>query len=104
MGKGGKRAMGSEDLRGDWELTPEVRQRIVEHLVAYTDTARNRDRTVIAAARTIATLGSLNLAQQRLDLDREKFAGRAGDGLDLAEILEEAARLAAERRQQRGDP
>src|SRR5438128_2021649 len=60
-------------LRQDWEIAPEIREKILARLTAYVvadapdGKPENRPRIVLAAARTVAMFARLAMAQQALD-------------------------------------
>src|SRR5262245_49474944 len=70
-------------LRNDWPMPEPVRKLILQRMIDYCDRdhaegATAPDRTVILAARTIASFAKLTLQQQFLDLARERHEGVAG--------------------------
>lgn len=96
-------------VRQDWPIPPAVQARILQRLVDYVDRdhedgATAPDRTVIAAARTIASFGSLALRQQALDLRRDELEASRPDGVatvaDAMKLIEQVERGLANR----GDP
>lgn len=89
-------------VRQDWPIPADVQVRVIQHLVdlidpeyIHADGRRPSARTRISAARTLGALSSLALRQQALDLARDKRDG-TGQGRTLADLVEEAERLAEE--------
>jgi len=92
-------------LRQDWPIPADVKKRILQRVVDYLDPeteegATAPDRTVLIAARTLASFMKLNLGQQALDLARAKFEGRKND-VTLAELVQAAERRAQDRKRDR---
>ena len=100
--------MSDDSLRQDWSSAPEVQRKILDRLYAYLNLdceegATARDRTVIQAARAIASFSNVSLKQQALDLAREKFAGRHPATTPLADLVEEAEKRATLRLLERSE-
>lgn len=99
-------ALVRQALRQDWPVAPEIKRMMLQRMIDYVDRdhedgATAPDRTVIMAARTIATFCGLTLRQQALDLAREKLDGETSGDLGPAGLVEEAERRAEERRRER---
>ena len=83
-------------LRQDWEIAPEIREKILARLTAYVvadapdGKPENRPRIVLAAARTVAMFARLAMAQQALDA---KEASPDENEISIRRGLEEAERL-----------
>lgn len=86
-------ALVRQAIRQDWPIPAAVQKKILQRLVDYVDRdhedgATAPDRTVIAAARTLASFGSLSLRQQALDLRREELEARRPEGsLTVADAM-----------------
>lgn len=116
-------ALVRQAIRQDWPIPPAVKKRLLQRLVNLVDSEPDgppptpspahddgdeaeaeppgpSDRTVIAAARTIASFCSLSLKQQALDLMREKHEGRK-TGRPLGDVIAEAKSRAEERIRER---
>lgn len=92
-------------IRQDWPITPEMQAKLIGTLIAYVDPDSDQcrtapDRIIIAAAKTLASFGSLALKQQALDLAREKLEGKEDD-YTLADLVAAAEERAEERRSER---
>ena len=93
--------------RQDWGLTPDVQTRLLKQLVAMCDDEtelgqKTSPRTKISAAKAIAALMKLQLGQQALDLQRERYDG-GKDKLGLADLVGPAEKRAEERKRERGE-
>lgn len=99
-------ALYRQSIRQDWLIPPTVKTRILQKLInlveddaddADQDDPGQSPRTVIAAARTIATFCNLSLGQQAIDLRREELEKSVGGKeKDLAELAAEALAREAE--------
>ncbi len=88
-------------VRQDWPIPPAIQTKILQRLVDYLDRdheegATAPDRTVIAAARTLAAFGGLALKQQTLDLRRQQLEGKP-ETVSLSDLVG-AAEARAEQR------
>lgn len=98
-------------LRQDWPIPPTVKAMILQRLIDYLDRDHEEgqtcsDRQVVMAARTLAQFCQLSVAQQRVDLMRDRLEGRKGaDAVDLVDLVEEAEQIAdALERERQGTP
>jgi len=93
--------------RQDWGLSPDVQTRLLKQLVAMCDPEteegqRASQRTKISAAKAIAALMKLQLGQQALDLQRERYDG-GRDKLGLIDLVGPAEERAERRKRERGE-
>lgn len=79
-------------LRQDWALSAGAKKELLQTLVNIAANSRF-DRNKIAAAKAIALLMRLNIAQGALDLARQKLNGNGGKW-SLAELVAEAEQIA----------
>ena len=87
-------------IREGWRVPQHYRNEIISRVIENATKATSL-RQVTQALRV---LGAIDLRQQALDLDREKFQGATGEGLDLiaeaTAMKEEDDRIDAERANQ----
>lgn len=98
-------ALVRQALRQDWGVSDAVKRTILQRLITYLDVeteegATCSDRQVIMAARTFAEFMKLQLLQQRIDVAREKLAGRQS-ARSLVELVGDAEARARELERQR---
>ena len=87
-------------LRNDWPIPKRKRQQILKRLLDLLTDEKAADRTVIAAAQTLALFGGLNSKQAALDLQAARQSGKQSD-VDWPETVRAAQQRALERKAER---